>query len=57
MNKELSIEQIRNEEEKILLKRFATPEEIAKVVVFLASSKAGYINSEVIRVDGGTIHD
>lgn len=53
MNKELSIEQIRNEEEKILLKRFATPEEIAKVVVFLASSKAGYINSEVIRVDGG----
>lgn len=53
MNEELSIEQIRQEEEKILLHRFADVDEIGKVVVFLASSKASYINDSIIRVDGG----
>ncbi len=37
------------------LRRFAVPEEVAALVVFLASERAGYMTGTVIPVDGGVI--
>ncbi len=53
MNKELPKDLIEEETEKIYKKRFAKPKEIAKVICFLASEDAEYINGTVIKVDGG----
>ena len=35
------------------VKRIATPEEVAELIVFLASDKAGFITGQPIRIDGG----
>lgn len=53
MNKELPQDFVKDETERILVKRFGEPEEIAKVVAFLASEDASFVNSTVIKVDGG----
>ena len=51
--KDMDEEFIKAEEEKIFLKRAGTEQDVANLVLFLASPQADYINSEVIRIDGG----
>lgn len=51
--KDLDEEYIKSEEEKIYVGRFAECEEIVKVIYFLLSDDASYINNQIIKVDGG----
>ena len=53
MNKELSQDFRKEETSKILLNRFAEPQEIASLVYFLSTKEASYINDSIIRIDGG----
>lgn len=49
----LDDEYLESEKEKIFLKRLGNPEEVAKVIYYLASDDASYINNSIIEVDGG----
>lgn len=53
---DLDDEYIKSEEANIFIHRFAQPIEVAKVIYFLASEDASYINNETICIDGGTRH-
>lgn len=53
MNKDLPQDLIDEETSKIFLKRFADADEIASVILFLASDGARYINNSIIEVTGG----
>ena len=55
INKDLPKDYIKEEIEKILVKRFGKPEEIARVATFLASDDASFITRSTIIVDGGYI--
>ena len=44
---------LKEETEKIMVKRYGEPEEVAYLVMFLISEQANYINNTVIRIDGG----
>jgi len=53
INKDLPKDYRKSETEKILLKRWAQPEELAEVILFLASDKSSFVNASNIIADGG----
>ncbi len=48
-------EVLKQSEAKMPLGRLAKPEEIADVVVFLASPRASYVSGAIVAMDGGTV--
>lgn len=46
---------LKEETEKIMVKRYGKPEEVAYLVKFLISDEADFINNSIIRIDGGQI--
>ena len=55
MTDKLSEEQKRLMTDAIPLKRIGTPEEVAKMVLFLACDESSYTTGQVINVDGGMV--
>lgn len=55
MMEKFSPEQIEDVRKGIPLLRLGTPEDIAEMVTFLASEKAGFITGETININGGSL--
>ena len=53
--KDLSEKVVKEQTDKILMKRKAQPEEIANVAAFLASDMASYVTGQTWRADGGIL--
>ena len=53
MNKQIADDYLDSMKQQISLGRIANPEEVASLVLYLASDEASYITGQVIRIDGG----
>ena len=53
--KELGEEELGRAKRENLIKRFGTPEEIAKVITFLCLDDSGFINGQTLVLDGGSV--
>ncbi len=52
-----NVDAIENVIKSIPIGRVARPEEVAKVIMFLASDDASYITGEILDVNGGILMD
>lgn len=55
MTEALSAEQKETMRNQIPLARFGEPDDVARVVAFLASDAAGYMTGQTLHVDGGMV--
>lgn len=53
--KELGEEELGRARSENLIKRFGTPEEVAKVITFLCSDDSVFINGQTLVLDGGSV--
>ncbi len=53
MNSFLSEDEKKALEDEIPAGRFGTPEEVAKLALYLASEESNYINGQILSIDGG----
>ncbi len=55
MRRSIEAEFFRTGRPSSLLKRFATPEEVAAMVVYVCSPRASATNGAALRVEGGVV--